>query len=73
MRENNTESPERSAPVFFNLPFMRTERGVFVNLLEADIMKALKNEPFINQHILSETSGYSIGAVNEQIAAQPDN
>ena len=35
-----------------------------MNKQESDIMRALLTEPFINQRILSETSGHSLGVVN---------
>lgn len=36
-----------------------------MNRQEADILNTLFMEPFINQRILSETSGYSLGVVNK--------
>jgi len=36
---------------------------------EADILYALHQDPFINQRILSETSGHSLGVVNRSIKA----
>lgn len=38
-----------------------------MNIQEADIVNALFVEPFINQRILSETSGHSLGVVNKCI------
>ena len=38
-----------------------------MNKQEADILNNLTIEPFINQRILSETSGYSLGIVNKSI------
>lgn len=38
-----------------------------MNLQEADILRTLLYEPFINQRILSETSGHSLGVVNRSI------
>jgi len=40
---------------------------MFMNLQEADILKTIVHEPFINQRILSETSGHSLGVVNRSI------
>lgn len=38
-----------------------------MNKQERDIMKSLLNEPFINQRILAEISGHSLGIVNRSI------
>lgn len=38
-----------------------------MNKQDYDIMNILLSEPFINQRILSESSGYSLGAVNRSI------
>ena len=38
-----------------------------MNKQEGDIMNALLKEPFINQRILAETSGHSLGVVNRSI------
>lgn len=38
-----------------------------MNKQEADILKTLFMEPFINQRILSETSGHSLGVVNRSL------
>ena len=38
-----------------------------MNLQEANILRTLQNEPFINQRILAETSGHSLGIVNKSI------
>ena len=35
-----------------------------MNKQEADVLQAVFREPFVNQRILSESSGYSLGAVN---------
>ena len=35
-----------------------------MNKQERDLLLALNNSPFINQRLLSETSGYSLGIVN---------
>lgn len=38
-----------------------------MNRQEKDILLSLHSEPFINQRILSETSGYSLGTVNHSL------
>ena len=38
-----------------------------MNLQESDVLKTLLNEPFINQRILSEASGHSLGVVNRSL------
>ena len=38
-----------------------------MNKQESDILNTLFTEPFINQRILSETSGHSLGVVNKSI------
>lgn len=40
-----------------------------MNKQESDILNTLLIEPFINQRILSETSGHSLGVVNKSIKA----
>ena len=40
-----------------------------MNKQESDILNTLFIEPFINQRILSETSGHSLGVVNKSIKA----
>lgn len=40
-----------------------------MNKQESDIMKILLREPFINQRILAETSGHSLGVVNRSVKA----
>ncbi len=37
------------------------------SILELNILKAVYDKPFINQRILSETSGYSFGVINQSI------
>ena len=44
-----------------------------MNLQESDIMKTLLNEPFINQRILSEASGHSLGVVNRSLKQLMDD
>ena len=38
-----------------------------MNLQESDILRTLLHEPFTNQRILAETSGYSLGVVNRSL------
>ena len=38
-----------------------------MNKQESDILNTLLQEPFINQRILSEASGHSLGVVNRSI------
>ena len=38
-----------------------------MNLYESNILRTLLNEPFINQRILAETSGHSLGIVNRSL------
>lgn len=40
---------------------------MYVNKQESDILNALLQEPFINQRILAETSGHSLGIVNRSV------
>ena len=38
-----------------------------MNKQESDILRTLFIEPFINQRILAETSGHSLGVVNRSL------
>lgn len=38
-----------------------------MNVIESDILKSLMNKPFVNQRVLSEATGYSLGKVNETL------
>ena len=38
-----------------------------LSILESDILSALCDEPFVNQRILAETSGHSLGVVNRSL------
>lgn len=38
-----------------------------MNIYESDILKILYTKPFVNQRILAETSGHSLGIVNKSI------
>ena len=40
-----------------------------MNVVESDILKSLLNKPFVNQRVLSEATGYSLGKVNETLKA----
>lgn len=42
---------------------------MFMNIQERDILKTLFTEPFVNQRILSEISGHSLGIVNRSLAS----
>lgn len=44
-----------------------------MNYYDYDILKTLKNRKYINQHILSEETGYSIGIVNKSIRTLTEN
>ena len=44
-----------------------------MNLQESDILRTLLYEPFINQRILSETSGHSLGVVNRSLRQLMDD
>ncbi len=46
---------------------------MFMNRQEADILRTLYNEPFINQRILAESSGLSLGIVNKSLKTLRDN
>ena len=43
-----------------------------MNIQEADILQKLHEEPFINQRILSKSSGHSLGVVNKVIKSLTD-
>ena len=51
------------------IPICSRERNfeTFMNKQESDILRTLFIEPFINQRILSETSGHSLGVVNRSL------
>ena len=40
-----------------------------MNLYESDILRTLQKEPFVNQRILAEISGHSLGIVNRSLRA----
>lgn len=43
-----------------------------MNLQESDILRTLVAEPFVNQRMLAEASGHSVGAVNRSLRALMD-
>lgn len=55
------------------LLFTRKEKDENMNKQEMDILSSLLNEPFINQRILSETTGHSLGVVNKSIKSLIQN
>ena len=40
---------------------------MYMNIQSKDILKILNNEAFVNQRILAETSGFSLGTVNSSL------
>lgn len=38
-----------------------------MNIIESDILKSLMNYPFVNQRVLSDATGYSLGKVNKTL------
>ena len=38
-----------------------------LSIQESDVLSALYDEPFVNQRILAETSGHSLGVVNRSL------
>lgn len=47
--------------------FMKNKKETYMNKQESDILNSLYIEPFINQRILAETSGHSLGVVNHSL------
>ena len=47
--------------------FTKRKEGKYMNKQESDILNALLIEPFINQRILAEVSGHSLGVVNRSL------
>ena len=47
--------------------FTEEEKGLFMNRQEMDIVNSLVYKPFVNQRILSEVSGHSLGVVNRSL------
>ena len=46
---------------------MKKEIYKDMNIQESDVLKTLHSEPFINQRILAESSGHSLGVVNRSV------
>ena len=42
---------------------------MFMNKQESDVLKTLLREPFVNQRVLAEVSGHSLGIVNRSLKA----
>ena len=51
----------------YTIMFTKSDRGVYMNKQESDILNALLLEPFINQRVLAEVSGHSLGVVNRSL------
>lgn len=49
------------------IEFTKHERGGFMNIAEMDILNTLVGEPYINQRILSQNCGHSLGIVNRSL------
>lgn len=49
---------------FVKLLFIKKGKMKNMNKQESGILRALLREPFINQRILAEVSGHSLGVVN---------
>lgn len=47
--------------------FTKSDGGVYMNKQESDILNVLLLEPFINQRVLAEVSGHSLGVVNRSL------
>lgn len=47
--------------------FTITKGKMYMNKQKSDILNALLIEPFINQRILAEVSGHSLGVVNRSL------
>lgn len=53
--------------MFWKQSFTKGEFNLYMNKQESDILNALFTEPFINQRILAEASGHSLGVVNRSV------
>ena len=53
--------------LFIILLSRKERRRLFMNKQEADILQTVFQEPFINQRILAESSGHSLGVVNKSL------
>lgn len=47
--------------------FMKEVNLKIMNIQDYDILSCILNRPFVNQRLLSETSGYSLGKVNQSL------
>lgn len=54
-------------PYFIKWMFTKTKGEKYMNKQESDILNTLLLEPFINQRILAEVSGHSLGVVNRSL------
>ena len=53
--------------IIFDFAFTKKKGTANMNKQESDILNALLLEPFINQRILAEVSGHSLGVVNRSL------
>lgn len=51
----------------YAMAFTKVDMEEYMNKQESDILNALLLEPFINQRILAEVSGHSLGVVNRSL------
>ena len=62
----------RLCPIIIYM-FTKIGIGEFMNSQELDIMKILFTRPFVNQRILAEESGHSLGVVNRSLKNLMEN
>ena len=48
--------------------FIKTKGTMYMNNQEKDILNKLFMEPYVNQRVLSEMTGHSLGIVNRSIS-----
>ena len=53
--------------ILYELMFTKRKEKAYMNKQESDILNTLLLEPFINQRILAEESGHSLGVVNRSL------
>ena len=53
--------------------FTKGESKLFKNKQENDVLKVLFSEPYINQRILAQSSGHSLGVVNRSVRRLMEN
>ena len=41
-----------------------------MNKQECDVLRTLLTEPFVNQRILAETAGHSLGVINRSVKSR---